>query len=154
MSSENDYETDYYKSINNWLEVPFFNNLKRVIKERLDTVSDEEGALYLFTLIEGIKRKHPSLTDIEKVIVNDLDKETKERLYFAYLSSEEPSSESYSHTFLTFLDIIYALERTDCLRVSDNGDTLISLKGLEHINKVWENRNRDFQLLINDFKNK
>lgn len=55
------WEDDPWKKLENHLGVPFFENLKQIVSERVKTLTDDEAIHYLYHITEGFGKKHPQI---------------------------------------------------------------------------------------------
>ena len=54
-------EDDPWQKIEDHLGVPFFENLKQIVSERIPTLTDEEAVHYLYHILQGFNEKYPEI---------------------------------------------------------------------------------------------
>jgi len=135
--------SDPYELINQQVGCDFFNNLVKITRSRLSGITDAQAFGYLMNVTEGIKMKHPELSDFGDWFLSQTV--SQERLN--RLSELEESGDC--SFFME--DILLALEKDDLIQYQEvDGKTqaMMATDGFKAINQVWESSTFPLRELI------
>ena len=123
-----------YELIEQQLGVPFFDNLVKRAKARLQVLDDEQTIIYLLAIVSGIEKCHPELTDFGNWFFSNV---VSKKRYSKMLSVVDPEKK-INMGFLTCDLICAAGGEKEILELNEGEGEGISLSGLKLLAKVWE----------------